>query len=389
MRLFEDRKQLKKAVIVFLIIAASVTFALGLVHLNGVLGTVRRFLLLFVPFYVGFGVAYILNPLMKLFENKVFGRLKRKRLKRILSVIITYILLLAFLVGLMTLVIPNLVNSVVSLASNLQSYYEVFTQTVNKLLERHPSMNELYVQYSENINDTLYGLIRSLTTYLSESVPKVVKFTTQLSGTLVNIFIGFVISVYFLLFKERIAARGKRALSAMFSGETKDRILRILSVTDLKTGRFIISRIIDALIMWVLCFTFMSLFKFPYPMLNSVIIGVFNLIPVFGSIISAIITALLVLITKPSAFFFYLLFIIVIQQIDGNIIGPKIQGDQLGISALWIMFAVILFGGLFGVLGMIIGVPVFAVIYYFADEAIRIRLKKKNEPEEPEQYLEE
>ncbi len=387
LKFFENKGQKKTALRIFFLLASVVTYTLALMHLSPILNSIKNFLLLFIPFYIGFLIAYLLNPLLKFFENKVFKKMKPTRLKRVFCIIIVYIIMLAFLTAICAFVIPNLISSVINLVSNFQSYYDMFLQTIERVFNKFPVLNDLYDNYSERILDTIYNLVTKLTNYLSESIPKIVKFTEQISNTFVNILLGFIISIYVLLFKERILARTKRILAVIFKDEDSEKICKIAKVTDIKTGKFIIGRIIDSLIMTVLCFIFMSIFKFPYPLLNSVIVGVFNLVPVFGSIVSAIPTAFIVLITKPSAFIYYLIFILVIQQFDGNVLGPKIQGDQLGISALWIMFSVLLFGGLFGVVGMIIGVPVFAVIYYFVEEAIEAGLIKKGKSPKTEDYM--
>lgn len=387
MKLFESTKQKKRMLRFFLLLCAVITYALAITHISPILNSIKNFFMLFVPFYIGFVISYLLNPLLRFFENKVFKKMKFERLKRIICIIIVYIILLAFLIAVSAFVIPNLISSVVNLVSNFQSYYDIFTNSIEKMFDKYPIINSFYDKYSENIEETIYNVITIFTNYLSESVPKIVKITEQISNTLVNILLGFIISVYFLLFKERITARIKRILAVLFKDSDNDKIIKVAKVTDIKTGKFIIGRIIDSMIMMVLCFFFMSIFKFPYPLLNSFIVGVFNLVPVFGSIVSAIPTALIVLITKPSAFIYYLIFILAIQQFDGNVLGPKIQGDQLGISALWIMFSVLLFGGLFGVMGMIIGVPLFAVIYYFVDEAIDVELIKKGKSPKTEDYM--
>lgn len=387
MKLFGNVGQRKTALKIFFILASVVTYTLALMNISPILNSIKSFLLLFIPFYIGFIISYILNPILKFFENTIFKKMKHFKVKRVLCIVIVYIILLAFLVTVCAFVLPSLISSVVTLVSNFQNYYELFTQTIDKLFDKYPVINRFYEKYSDQLSEALYNIISIVTNYLSNSVPKIVKVTEQISNTLINILLGFIISVYFLLFKERIIARAKLIMTAIFKDADSSKIFEVARIADIKTGKFIISRIIDALIMTVLCFFFMSIFRFPFPLLNSVIIGVFNLVPVFGSIVSAIPTAFIVLITKPSAFLYYLIFILAIQQFDGNILGPKIQGDHLGISALWIMFSVLLFGGLFGVIGMIIGVPLFAVIYYFADEAITRGLIKKGKSPKTEDYM--
>ena len=387
MKLFESTSQKRRAIIAFLVLAATVLFAASILNIGPIVNAVRAFFMLFSPFYIGFVLSYLLNPLLRIFENKVFKKIKRKTLKRVISVIIVYLLLLAFVSAVFAFVIPSLISSVVNLVSNFQSYYELFTKTLDGMLEKYTFLNEYFEKYSDSLSEGLYSLVKNITSYLSSSLPKIVKVTSQVSGMVINMFLGFIISVYFLLKKELIAAGGKRLLTALFKDETANKLISVLKITDIKTGKFIVGRIIDSMIMTVLCFIFMSLFRFPFPLLNSFIVGVFNLVPVFGSIVSAIPTAFIVLITKPSSFIWYIIFIIVIQQFDGNILGPKIQGSQLGISALWIMFSVLLFGGLFGVGGMIIGVPLFAVIYYFLDEALELKLVKKGKPPKADDYL--
>ena len=202
--------------------------------------------------------------------------------------------------------------------------------------------------------------------------------TVKVGSGLIHTFVGIVISIYFLHGKERLIAQCKKGLNFIFKKEaTYERVLNVGRVTHEKTLNYLTARLLDSLIVAVIAYIAMSIMRMPYALLSALIIGLCNTIPYFGSWIGAVPPGIIVLIFKPSMFIPYLIFILVLEQVDGNIIGPRIQGKQLGLSALWIIFAIFLFGGLFGFFGMFLGVPIFAVIYYFVNAAVNNGLNKQ------------
>ena len=371
----------------FLVLAATALFVMLLLNLSEAVAGVRWFLSLFIPFYIGFAIAYLLNPIMVFWEEKVFHKLKRPQLRRVLSLSVTYLLFILVLGGMLAYLLPQLFSSITSLVNDIPGYYKAFLKNTTAFIEAHPGINEIYTQYSTQINGIVERGVSALTGYLSGLLPKIANTTLQIGTGLMNFFIGMIIAIYFLHGKEKLIAQMKKVLNFIFKKEEQYRkVLNVGSVTHEKTLHFITARLVDSLIIAILAYVIMAVFEFPYALLNALIIGVFNTIPYFGSWIGAVPPALIILIVKPSYFLWYLIFIVLLQQLDGNIIGPKIQGRQLGLSALWIMFAIFLFGGIFGFFGMVIGVPLFAVIYYFVTAAINNGLLRQGKSAKTADY---
>ena len=201
-----------------------------------------------------------------------------------------------------------------------------------------------------------------------------------------NIMIGVIISVYLLVSKQKFVGQGKKVLYALFYERQANNILEVVRKSHSIFSGFISGKLIDSLIIGVLCFIGMSIMKMPYIPLVSVLVGVTNVIPFFGPYLGAIPSILLILLISPGKGIMFLIFIIILQQLDGNIIGPKILGSSTGLSAFWVIFAILIGSGLFGIIGMIAGVPVFAVIYYLIKTGLEYSLRKKNLPTDTKEY---
>ncbi len=382
-----NKEQRSWGYLAFLVLAATSLLVLLLINLETVAGGVKKVLSLFVPFYVGFFIAYILNPFMKFWENKVFIKIKKPQARRTLSVLMVYTIYILVLGGVIAFLIPQLANSITKLVNGIPNYYKSFMDTALKFIEEHPSINEFYTNYKSQIDSMVGQAVKTIGDYLTTILPKLASFTVQFGSWMLNFFVGSIISLYFLVGKEKIIANCKRILNAIVRKKAHyQRALKVAHVAHEKTLHFITGQLLDALAVAILSYIAMMIFGFPYALLNSIILGLFNTIPYFGPWIGAVPPAIIILIVEPKMFFWYLLFVLVMQQIDSNIIGPRIQGQQVGLSALWIMFAIFLFGGLFGVLGMMLGVPVFAVIYYFISAAITQGLEKQGKPTEAVEY---
>jgi predicted PurR-regulated permease PerM len=205
----------------------------------------------------------------------------------------------------------------------------------------------------------------------------ILNFSWNFVSVLIRTVIGFIVSIYILLDRERFTVQFRKLTYAIFSKKQSERLFEISKLSARMFNSFIIGKTVDSLIVGVICYIFMLIFGWPYPVLISLIIGVTNMIPVFGPFIGAIPALFLLFIVDPSAALWFALFIIILQQIDGNIIGPLILQDSMGLPSLWIMFAIIIGGGFFGLIGMFLGVPVFAIIYVIVKEIVNQRLKDK------------
>ena len=381
MKIKASKEQKNWGIVAFLVLAAVAVFVALLMNLTQVFDAVKSVLSLFTSFYIGFAIAYLLNPIMKFWESKALSKVNKPKLRRTLSMLITYVLFLLVLSGILAYLLPRLISSFTRLINEIPGYYALFMKNANAFIENHPDINEFYTRHSVQIDSMIDRAVDFLSDYLSGLLPKLADFTLKLGSALLEIFVGIIISIYFLSGKEKITAQCKKALNFVFKKEDRyQKVLDVGRITHEKTLHYITARLIDSLIVAVITYLFMTVFSVPYGLISALCVGIFNTIPYFGSWLGAIPPAIIVLIVKPSMFLPYLIFIVLLEQLDGNIIGPKIQGKQLGLSALWVIFAIFLFGGIFGIFGMVVGVPVFAVIYYFVNAAINNGLHRQGKP---------
>ena len=339
------------------------------------------------PVLYGLVIAYLLNYPYKAFHNHVFKKMGTKhrwllRVKKPLSMIIAYVLVFGIVAFLVSTLIPELSSSVTTLIDNIPVYeraVKLASDDVAKFVYNLTNYNIYeFATYNNLIslitgNDTADFIKNLVTNYIPSAFSTVLGIGTGLY----NWGLGLIISIYLLAGKDRLIRQFKIAIVAYTPERFNKWLFKTADVFNNKCGKFIVGKIIDSTIIGVMCFIGLSIFRFHYPLLISVIIGVFNLIPFFGPIIGAIPTIFLLLIINPMEALGFAVFLIVLQQFDGNILGPKILGETVGISGFWIMVSVIVGGGLFGVPGMLLGVPIFAAIYTLVEEGAMRRLQKK------------
>ena len=294
-------------------------------------------------------------------------------------------MLLGFLVvgALISMVLPQLISSIMGLVDTLPDSIRNVTNWLQNLLADNPEIEQTAMQfYQEGIN--------TLTVWVkNDMIPQLTTLMSSLVGTFnffKNLLIGIIIAVYVLNSKELFAAQAKKLLYSVVKVPQANLIIDNIRFTHRVFGGFINGKLLDSLIIGVICFVGMSILKLPYSMLISVIIGVTNIIPFFGPFIGAIPSTFLILLINPMQALYFLIFVFALQQFDGNILGPKILGDSTGLSSFWVMFAILLFGGLFGFVGMVLGVPLFAVFYSFVSGMVCRSLRKKVLPEKTSAY---
>lgn len=340
------------------------------------------------PFIIGFVLAYLLNFILKFYEERVlvkingFSDLKRKR-KRSLSLLLTYLTFGILIYLCIHFVLPQLTESIVGIVNQIPKYIQDMSKLTQDLIK------DLHVndQMATFLQNKLNEIATKLIAFLSEIAPLIADTIMKLLSSVWNIVLGLIVSVYLLLDKEKFYAISKKITCALFSKKTSDRIFELTYRSNNTFGKFISGKIIDSAIIGVLSFILFTIAKMPYVVLISVIIGVTNIIPFFGPFIGAVPCFILVLFESPTKALIFLILIFIIQQLDGNIIGPKILGDSIGISAFWILFSILVAGEIFGFVGMLIGVPLFAVIYSIIKENIEYRLKEKNMPIDTKDYM--
>lgn len=349
-----------------------------------------------MPVYIGIAIAYLLSPMVNFIERKLIipgiYKLTHKRslvnkLGRGTSVVITMVVFLAMMCWIVMLVVPEVIDSVINFGNDLPNYYRNIVKQANELSEQHPQVADYIKQTASSGYEQLGGWLRN------EIIPTSTNVLSTLSdglmsaiGMLVNVIIGLVISIYLLFDKELFCAQGKRILYAVFSNKIADHIVEIGGDMNWYFSKFFAGKIIDSVIVGILTFITMTIAGVPYAALVSVLIGVTNVIPFFGVFLGIIPSGILVLLANPLKFVLFLVLAIIIIQLDANIIGPKIIGESIGLGSFWILFAILVFGSLFGVLGMICAVPIFAVVYKNVKKWTRHRLVRKGMPVNTENY---
>ncbi len=359
------------------------------------------------PVFYGFILAYLMTPLMNIIENKFvrvlfekekwFSQSKNKdKHIRTTSVVLTMLIVVLVIYLFFASVIPQLYMSIQNLISQYSVYTENLVNWLNSVMEKNPDfakfLSTLIYSYSNEADDFLNDVaLPALKTFL---LPNVNDILSSLTASVVkvimfiwNIIIGLVISIYVLSGKEKFIQGSTRLCYATLETKTANRFIDAVRFTHHTFIGFLGGKVVDSAIIGILCYITLLIIKMPYALLVSVIVGVTNIIPFFGPYIGAIPSTLIILLVDPAKALTFVIFIIILQQIDGNIIGPKILAQSTGLTSFWIIFAITLFGGLFGVAGMIIGVPATAVIISFIDRYAKSRLRKKNLPENPENYL--
>ena len=354
------------------------TFCFLFMNGSPVFSFLKRVVKILTPFFIGFAIAFILMPLRNIIETRWLGGLSwKKKTKRTIAVISCIIIFLLLITVTLLMLIPQLISSVQTLVGNMDVYLRTLEDFVNRF-----QSNEEYSQVIDNILQSLFTQISTWMQQLSSLLPKVLNYSVSLISSVFNFFMGLIVSVYILLDEETFRSQIRKAIKALFSEKTSKRIFYVAELTGKMFNSFIFGKALDSLIIGIICWFVTSIMKIPYSPLISFIIGITNMIPVFGPFIGAIPSAFILLVINPMAALEFVIFIIILQQIDGNIIGPYILGDSMGLPAFWIMFAIILGGGLFGVIGMFLGVPLFAVIFTIGKEILKEKLKIKEVREE-------
>ena len=339
----------------------------------------------FQPFIIGFIIAYLINFILKFYEDRVFKKFIKgsKKSLRGVAVILSYLTASLIFYVFIQFVVPQLVESITGLVNDIPRYL----YDMKVILEQTLNETDISPEYMTLINDKLTEITNWVLQLVTNLLPIIGGIVMAFASSVWNIILGIIISVYLLVDKEKFFALGKKVVVALFNDKHANIILNLANRTNLTFGKFIGGKIIDSAIIGVLTFIILTIFKMPYSLLISVIIGITNIIPFFGPFIGAIPSAIIILFISPIKAVWFGVIILVIQQIDGNIIGPKILGDSIGISAFWILFAILVAGKLFGLVGMIIGVPMFALIYSIVKDVIEIRLSKKGLPTDTTEYL--
>ena len=397
MKNFLEKKYVQIGVTAFCVIAASLLFYFGIFHTASITKGLKAIYNILTPIVYAAAISYVLWPLIRFMEKSIIYRIcEKKNWKpsekvrhgiRMICVIVTLLLFFFGIYGLLSMLIPELINSITNIIDNLPRYINNIEKWLTNLLKNYPELEE----NSSMIFSTVTA--RAETWLTNDLLPKinllVASFSTGFMGALVflkNFLIGAMISIYLLYGKESYVAQGKRLLYCLFSTQTTNNIIRDLQYVDKTFGGFIIGKVLDSLIIGILCYIGTTILNLPHALLVSVIVGVTNVIPFFGPYIGAVPSAVLILLVNPIQCIYFVIFILLLQQFDGNFLGPKILGGSTGLSSFMVIVAILVGGGLFGIFGMFVGVPACAIICTVIRNGIQSRLEKKKMPIDLESY---
>ena len=365
---------------------------LNLEAFGGILKTVGDVL---SPLVIGLVLAYLLNPLMNFMDRRLLPFLRKrnmkenraKKLSRGVSLVFALLVFGILVYEFCALLLPQLYESIMGIVNNFSTYYGSVTRWVMRFLADNPDiqdyaadlMNNMYNLLVNFVTNSLLPNIETIVTSLTSSVMSVV-------GAALDLLIGLCAAVYMLASRDTFLAQSKKLVAALFKEKTADHILDLGRRIHKVFSGFIIGKILDSLIIGVLCYVGMLILKLPYPALIATVVGVTNVIPFFGPFIGAIPSIFLILLVNPMQAVYFAIFVLALQQLDGNVIGPRILGDTIGISGFWVLVSITVAGGLFGFAGMLLGVPVFAVLYMLVGDFVNTKLRGKGMTTDTEEY---
>lgn len=392
------REHFGRGLTAFVVIAVCIMFYFAILRFSYIFNLLSEIVGLIRPIIYGVVIAYLLNPIVRFTERytvPVFKRyLKNEKMVnktcRGIGIFTALIIMIAIITALLNMVIPELIKSISDLMYNLPGQIDKWIEWLNEIQADDTIVAKL-------LKSTLLeaGVILENWVQQADILSRAnILMTSVMAGAInivsgvLNIVVGIIVSVYALFGKEQFLGQARKIIYATMSPKRANLTLHIMRKSNEIFGGFIIGKIIDSAIIAVLCFIGVSILKMPYALLVSVFVGVTNVIPYFGPFIGAIPSTILIMIVDPIKGLYFIIFILLLQQLDGNVIGPTILGDSTGLSAFWVVFSILLFGGLFGVVGMIIGVPTFAVFYYIVNLFITQKLEKKHLPTETSSYNE-
>lgn len=398
-----NRTKKQSNLIIAINVAALLLFSLVvIVNLNSLNAWLAKLLTLLRPVLIGLVLAYLCNPFFRFYERKLFAKLSPIPLRRTLALVATYLTLFAIFAALLLLILPQLFSSVFSFLNSYENYLISTVEDVNEIISwinvkfpleesTHPRVPLLdaedLLSSFENFFISLNLDLDVIVKYLSpEMVSSLFTLVENIAAIVTDTIFGLFISLYLLASKEKRAAQIMRMRTALFNDDVNLRISRICSTADRSFGSFLKGKLLDSSIVGVLVYFALSLLNVPYAILIATIVAITDIVPIIGPFVGVIPSAVIILLTDPSKVIPFLLCILVIQQIDGNIIAPKILGENTGVSSLCVMIAITIMGSLMGLVGMVIGVPLFATVGELFSSYLDGRLKKKGLPSDTQFY---
>lgn len=389
MKKLMENKVVQIGITAFCVICACIVFTFCLFNIKSIIGVCGSLLSIMMPLIYGLVLAYIMHPMVNYFEKKVFVNIKKDHLRRNLSITLAFITIIGIVTALIAIIIPQILLSVQSIIVNAPVYFKDLENWLMSWIENSEVKKIILDNYdkisdylTKSLNDVVLPVANNAITTLGSGVMGILSFVFNLA-------IGLVFAVYILANNKKFGAGFRKLLYSMFNVDKVNSFIDEAKHVNHVFGQFMIGKLCDSFGFVAVCtLVFLLIFKYPYPLLIAVIIGITDLIPYFGPYIGSIPSALLICMVDPIKALTFLIFIVVLQQIDGNLITPRIQKEATGLPSFWVLFAITLFGGIFGVIGLLIAVPCFTIVYEISIKFIDGRLKKKNMPTDMDYYVE-
>lgn len=392
-----DKKYLAWGITAFLVVVCSILFYFFIFRMDSLATGLKKIYSILTPLIYGAAISYLLCPMVNFLENRVIFKLwkraglsvtsRLRKIVRMVCIIISLVFAVLCIYGLIAMLVPEIITSLMNIIDNSSRYFDNVQKWLSDLLKDNPDLEAyavtLVTKYSSRLETWLTSDL------LPQLNQVVMNFSMGIFDFLVflkNLLIGAMISIYMLYNKESYLASSKKGLYSVASTRTANRIIRDFQYIHKTFGGFIIGKIIDSVIIGILCYIGTAILGTPYALLVSVIVGVTNVIPFFGPYLGAVPSAFLILLVNPLQCVYFIIFILVLQQFDGNFLGPKILGESTGMSSFMVIVAILIFGGFFGIFGMFVGVPIFAVILTIIQNTLRRRLEVRKLPSDREYY---
>lgn len=374
-----DLEKNKKTIMELILFTVIVIFAF--INISYIWIFIKYVIKIFMPFIIGAMMAFVLNVLLNVVENKIFKKLNQKntktwqKIKRPISLVTTFIMIIALIALILGLIIPQLKNTVELFTENFDSYKTESVELLEKVGIKQENINEL--------NKNLENLKDEVTNYVNENKNEIMQTTvgvaTSVFGTITSIVLGIVFAIYILLKKEDLTRQFKKLTKAYLPEKKQKTLEEISSLSNKTFGNFVSGQCMEALIIGILCFIGMLILQIPYAATISVLVGFTALIPVFGAFIGTAVGAFLILMVDPGKALIFIIFIIILQQLEGNLIYPKVVGNSVGLPGIWVMVAVTVGASIAGILGMLLSVPICSILYSIVRTKVNSRIDQKNE----------
>ena len=360
-----------------LIATYSLFLAFLLINFVNIIGFLGELISIIKPFIIGLGIAFVINLLVKIYENKLIPTLDKKnrlaKSKRGIALIMSLTTLAVLIWLLLAFVIPQLIDSMKILVESIPGYMKSLENLVMPYVSETKFLSSIW----ENIVVAWKDILQFASQFVGQSISGIVNTTFSITNGVYTIIISFVISIYMIISKEELIFGVKKITYVLFGKKNAEKIIKIGRLTNTTFSKFIGGQCMEAIIVGILCFIGMLILRMPYPLLISVIIGATNMLPIFGPFIGTIPSAFILLMVDPSKALWFIVFIIILQQIESGLIYPRVVGGSIGLSAIWVLFAITIGGELFGLIGMLLGVPTVAVIYGLVKDNVENKLKEK------------